>query len=175
MGQNREKHRLNSHLIIHCPTSERCERTSEWTSEWPNTQSVHLFIPLSFHLLHPTMVDNSQEYRLKYWATRSSVRSFARTAHSFARSLTSLTPSLVGKWMFFFLFSTIVQCFICCRLRSDVAYHSCFGHITTIRKTYELVPADLWSYALGQIWTYWRLPYLGGHLIDGFDIFTRNV
>ena len=29
-----------------------------------------------------TMVDNSQEYRLKYWATRSSVRSFARTAHS---------------------------------------------------------------------------------------------
>ena len=29
-----------------------------------------------------TVVDNSQEYRLKYWATRSSVRSFARTAHS---------------------------------------------------------------------------------------------
>ena len=41
------------------------------------------------------MVDNSQEYRLKYWATRSSVRSFARTAHSFAHSglLASLTPS----------------------------------------------------------------------------------
>ena len=31
-----------------------------------------------------TVVDNSQEYRRKYWATRSSVRSFARTAHSFA-------------------------------------------------------------------------------------------
>ena len=30
------------------------------------------------------MVDNSQENRLEYWATRSSVRSFARTAHSFA-------------------------------------------------------------------------------------------
>ena len=30
------------------------------------------------------MVDNSQEYRLKYWATRSSIRSFTRTAHSFA-------------------------------------------------------------------------------------------
>ena len=44
-----------------------------------------------------TMVENSQEYRLKYWATRSSVRLFARTAHSFARSLTSLTPSLVGQ------------------------------------------------------------------------------
>ena len=36
-----------------------------------------------------TMVENSQEYRLQYWATRSSirshrslVRSFARTAHS---------------------------------------------------------------------------------------------
>ena len=28
----------------------------------------------------------NQDYRLKYWATRSSVRSFARTAHSFACS-----------------------------------------------------------------------------------------
>ena len=54
------------------------------------------------------MVDNSQEYRLKCWATRSSVGSFARTAYSFACSallallthsaaLTSLTPSLVGQ------------------------------------------------------------------------------
>ena len=33
-----------------------------------------------------TMVDNSQKYRLQHWATRSSVRSFARTAH-FALSL----------------------------------------------------------------------------------------
>ena len=41
------------------------------------------------------MVDNSQEYRLKYWATRSSVRSFARTAHLFAcsRLLALLAPS----------------------------------------------------------------------------------
>ena len=39
-----------------------------------------------------TVVDNSQEYRLQYWATRSSVRSFA---HSFAcsRLLASLAPS----------------------------------------------------------------------------------
>ena len=44
-----------------------------------------------------TMVWNKQEYRLQYWATRSSVRSFARTAHSFACSLSSLTPSLVGQ------------------------------------------------------------------------------
>ena len=54
----------------------------------------------------------NQKYRLKYWATRSSVRSFARSAHSFAcfallallaRSATltsharSLT-SLPGSW-----------------------------------------------------------------------------
>ena len=53
-----------------------------------------------------TMVDNSQEYRLKYWATRSSIHSFARTAHSFAcsallvtlaRSIRSLAHSLVPE------------------------------------------------------------------------------
>ena len=32
-----KKHRQNSHLIIDFPTSERCERTSERTSEWPST------------------------------------------------------------------------------------------------------------------------------------------
>ena len=55
---------------------------------------------LSFKLAvvdHLTVGQNDQEYRLEYWATRSSVRSFARTAHLFARSLTSLTTSLVGK------------------------------------------------------------------------------
>ena len=35
---------------------------------------------------HRTMVWNTQEKRRKYWATRSSVRSFVRTTHSFARS-----------------------------------------------------------------------------------------
>ena len=42
-----------------------------------------------------TMVENSREYRLKYWVIRSSVRSFARTAYSFACSglLASLAPS----------------------------------------------------------------------------------
>ena len=42
-----------------------------------------------------TMVENSQKYRLQYWATRSSVRSFTRIAHSFACSglLASLAPS----------------------------------------------------------------------------------
>ena len=67
VGQNTEKHRINTHPIIHCPTSkgvsevseraskwaqrstrvkrvvrskqksEQCEWTSEWTSEWPST------------------------------------------------------------------------------------------------------------------------------------------
>ena len=50
-----------------------------------------------------TVRQNSQELGRKYWATRSSVRSFARTAHSFAcaallASLSrSLTPELVGQ------------------------------------------------------------------------------
>ena len=40
-----------------------------------------------------TVVQNNQKYRLKYWATHSSVRLFARTAHSFACTalLTALT------------------------------------------------------------------------------------
>ena len=48
-----------------------------------------------FENRHFAMVENSQEYRLRYWATRSSVRSFAHTAHSFACSglLASLAPS----------------------------------------------------------------------------------
>ena len=42
-----------------------------------------------------TVGQNNQKYRRKYWATRSSVRSFTRTAHSFACSglLASLAPS----------------------------------------------------------------------------------
>ena len=42
-----------------------------------------------------TVVWNSQKSRRKYWATRSSVRSFTRTAHSLAcsRLLASLAPS----------------------------------------------------------------------------------
>ena len=41
------------------------------------------------------MGQSNQELRLKYWATRSSIRLFARTAHSFACSglLTLLAPS----------------------------------------------------------------------------------
>jgi len=65
----------------------------------------------------------NQEYRLKYWATCSSVRLFARTAHSFicsallaslahsavlicslARSLRSLPPSWDSEWLDDYLF-----------------------------------------------------------------------
>ena len=59
-----------------------------------------------------TVAQNSQESRCKYWATCSSIRSFARTAHLFAcsaqlalltrtaaltHSLILLTPELVGE------------------------------------------------------------------------------
>ena len=69
---------------------------------------------LGYSLRHCTMVENRKEHRCKYWATRSSVRLFA---HSLTPSLTSLIPSLVGKWLIrlllclcFCLFSTIVHC-----------------------------------------------------------------
>ena len=49
------------------------------------------------HFHSRTVGQNSQKYRLQYWATHSSVRSFAHTAHLFARSglLASLAPSAV--------------------------------------------------------------------------------
>ena len=61
------------------------------------------------------MGQNNQKYRLKYWATRSSVRTahsfvcsalFASLAHSavLTLSLTLLTPPLVGQWMIRWLF-----------------------------------------------------------------------
>ena len=73
------------------------------------------------------MVPNSQEYRLQYWATRVSVRSFARTGllallapsaaltRSLACSLCSLSRSWDSKWLdgyfvcVFFLLSSIVN------------------------------------------------------------------
>ena len=47
---------------------------------------------------------------IEYWATRSSVCLFAHTAHSFARSLTLLTPSLVGKRFFNFCMKWRAAC-----------------------------------------------------------------
>ena len=79
-------------------------------------------------MVQHTVVWNKQELRRKYWATRSSFRLFACTAHSFACSalfaslarsaaLTHwLTPELVGKWkirwlilLCFFMLWTIVK------------------------------------------------------------------
>ena len=48
-----------------------------------DTSMMHIIVQYHQSMsVMDTMVDNSQEYRLEYWATRSSVRSFARTAHS---------------------------------------------------------------------------------------------
>ena len=105
---------IQRHLITFYPSIDwRClERTMVQNSQM--TQ-------------HYTMVQNSLKYRLQYWATHLSDRSFVRTTHSFAcsgllaslapsaaltrwlahslaRSLTSLTPSLMGKWMIRWLF-----------------------------------------------------------------------
>ena len=128
-------------LVCLCPNKPIIKFCSDWfnfciriqnsglrggifqSSGWPKMQLVHGHTS--------TVGQNNQKYRLKYRATRSSVRSFARTAHSFAcsellallmhhpalaYSLTSLTPSLVGQWMngwlfclCFFLFSTTAQ------------------------------------------------------------------
>ena len=70
------------------------------------------------------MVWNSQDYKLKYWATRSSVRTITLTAHLFACStlLTSLARwaalarflarSLVAHWMISWLFILWFFCFL---------------------------------------------------------------
>ena len=78
-----------------------------------------------------TVGQNNQEYRLKYWATRSSVRSFARTAHSFACSLTTLTPSLMGKWIIGWLFCL---CFFFDH--SAVVFFKCYFLVSRSRSSY---------------------------------------
>ena len=103
------------------------QRTHRWLSR---LSSVCPFVLL--WMCHPVFslalwarTTKNTEYRIKYWATRSSVGSFTHTTHLFAwsaaltrslaRLLTSLTPSLVRiwiiRWLFclcFFPFSTIV-------------------------------------------------------------------
>ena len=91
------------------------------------------------------MVDNSQEYRLKYWATRSSVRSFARSVHSFAcsallaslarslvRSLNSLARGKVNDWMAIYS-----------------VFFSFLAHSVLLRRA--------WSYVLRKEVARWRL------------------
>ena len=89
------------------------------------------WFPISFSFsssLHLTVGQNNQESRQKYWATRSSVRLFARTAHLFACSalccaaltcslacsLRSLPHSRESEWLdgFFlcFLFHFVPKC-----------------------------------------------------------------
>ena len=53
-----------------------------------------------------TVGQNSQEYRLKYWATRSSVRSLTYFAHSPARGTVSDWMAILSTGVFF-IFSTI--------------------------------------------------------------------
>ena len=92
-------------------------RTLDLSENRISTLSPFAFAKL-YSLKVGTMVENSQEYRLKYWATRSFVRSFARTAHSFACSgllaslahfAHSLARGKVNDWMailsvFFYIF-----------------------------------------------------------------------
>ena len=80
-----------------------------WSHVAWNGPHTGVFLVLPHHL---TVGQNNQKYRLKYWVPRSSVCSIARNAHSFAcsallallarstaitRSLTSLTPELMGQ------------------------------------------------------------------------------
>ena len=67
-----------------------------------------------------TMVENSQEYRLKYWATRSSVCLFARNAHSFASSvqLVLLAPSAPLRRAYFFARSLTPELMGKCTVRA---------------------------------------------------------
>ena len=60
------------------------------------------FLCLVFQL---TVGQKNQECRLKYWANRSSVRSFTYTAHSFAYSAHSLARGKVNDWI-----ATTVPC-----------------------------------------------------------------
>ena len=90
---------------------------------------VYVLISCTYCRHYSTVGQNDQKYRLQYWATHSSARLFARRAHSFAcsgllafrcahsfaRSVTFLTLSLVEQcmigWLFclcFFLFRHIV-------------------------------------------------------------------
>ena len=89
---------------------------SSMSSSWEKQNQI-------WSLWWRTVGQNNQKYRLKYWATRSSVHLFACIAHAFpcftllaflarsaalTRSLTSLAPSFVGQWMIRWLF---ILCF----------------------------------------------------------------
>ena len=88
---------------------------SSWPASWKHSGVVPLppwvpegpGPPTLFRISRPFYVPLWQESRCKYWATCSSIRLFASTAHSCACS-----ALLVGKWMIltvFFLFWTTVR------------------------------------------------------------------
>ena len=91
-----------------------CESEAIYCQPWKWNLAWEMERELWSH--QSTVGQNSQQYRLKYWATHSSVRSFVRTTHLFAcsrallaRSLTLLTPSLMGKWTSRWLY---ILCFL---------------------------------------------------------------
>ena len=121
------------------------------------------------------MVQNSQKYRLQYRATRSSICSFARSAHSFACSglLASLAPStaltrllarsLPRSWeselldgysvcfFFFFIFDHSEMTFTgdsVCQCKSSVAFSS-WWHRSCVSRLADLnlrcMTRGLWS------------------------------
>ena len=116
-------------IAIFCKTTSwqlLMEQVNDWTVQ-TNGLEVELTSRVLVVLDHSAMVPPflfplirpcgtvGQNNRLKYWATRSFVCLFARTAHSFACSalrallarsaaLTSITPLLVGQWMIRWLF-----------------------------------------------------------------------
>ena len=77
----------------------------------------------------------NRESRCKYWANRSSVRSFAHTTHCSAHTaalicllLRSLTPMLVGKWIIRGPKTT----WLCPTLRYELV-HICLDHLFPYR------------------------------------------
>ena len=77
-------------------TTTNIRNVNKWWRDKQRSSSVDLDRALSseFPFLF-TVGQNNQESRLKYWATHSFVRSFTRTAHSFAclAQLASFTRS----------------------------------------------------------------------------------
>ena len=74
---------------------EKKKRRRSNMDAWKTRSSGETAFPAEIESGRCTMGQNSQESGRKYWATRSSVRSLARTGHSFACSglLASLAPS----------------------------------------------------------------------------------
>ena len=125
LGATKNSNKQNDYLALHCYTVA-CHLSS-----W------------SLLSLQSTVGQNNQEYRLEYWTTRPSVRSFARTAYLFACSAllagltraAALTPSLArsfcslprsweSKWLDGYLF---------CVFFSKLAHSAVTGMVFSIK------------------------------------------